>query len=100
MKVVITHMASFVREQVVRYLYRQFGEKAVLEFRQSYKTIKQQLVRFPESGAIEWNLSDEDTTYRSVVIARLSKMVYYVEEDTIYIVDFWDTRKEPPTEIE
>ena len=34
-------------------------------------------------------------TYRSVIINGLNKMVYRIDGDIIYIVDFWDTRREP-----
>ena len=34
-------------------------------------------------------------TYRSVIINGLNKMVYRVDGNIIYIVDFWDTRREP-----
>ena len=30
--------------------------------------------------------------YRSVIINGLNKLVYRVEDDTIHIVGFWDTR--------
>ena len=33
--------------------------------------------------------------YRSVVVHRNCKLVYYAEGDTLYIADVWDTRREP-----
>ena len=35
--------------------------------------------------------------YRSYVMNGLNKMVYRIEDDTIYIVDFWDVRQDPST---
>ena len=35
------------------------------------------------------------STYRSVIINGLNKMVYRIDGDIIYVVDFWDTRREP-----
>ena len=35
--------------------------------------------------------------YRSYVMNGLNKMVYRIEYDTIYIVDFWDVRQDPST---
>ena len=33
-----------------------------------------------------------------MVVTKLNKMVYYVDKNTIiYIVDFWDVRREPST---
>ena len=33
--------------------------------------------------------------YRSIVVNRLNKIVYWINDDVIEIVDFWDTRREP-----
>ena len=51
----------------------------------------------PYLGPIEPLLADLPQTYRSVVVGRLNKMVYHIEEDekTISVDDFWDVRREP-----
>ena len=41
------------------------------------------------------NFEGRAKTYRSVIVNGLNKMVYYVEDDTVYIAAFWDTRMEP-----
>ena len=33
--------------------------------------------------------------YRSVLINRRSKMVYYVENDAVVVAGFWDCRRDP-----
>lgn len=54
------------------------------------------LKQHPEMGAIDPLFEDFSIAYRSIVINRLSKMVYYIDNDTvIYIVAFWDCRREP-----
>ena len=73
---------------------------AVLKFRLQYKEEKRFILLHPDGGAIEENLSTPEVTYRYRHIKGLSKMLFRVEGDTIYIVDFWDTRKEPPTKID
>ena len=40
-------------------------------------------------------IRDRTIAYRSVIVNGLSKMVYYIKDDTIRIVAFWDTRQEP-----
>ena len=40
-------------------------------------------------------MADRALTYRSLVVGKLSKIVYRVDDDTIHIVDFWDCRREP-----
>jgi len=34
-------------------------------------------------------------TYRSIIVRKLNKIVYYVKGDTLHIAAFWDTRREP-----
>ena len=33
--------------------------------------------------------------YRSIIVRRLNKVVYYVKGNTLHIAAFWDTRREP-----
>ncbi len=40
-------------------------------------------------------LEKEPEGYRNLVVHQNYKLVYYVEGNTIYIVDLWDTRREP-----
>ncbi len=54
----------------------------------------------PNSGSVDLDLSTDDTMYRFFIINDLSKMVYCVKDDTIYVVDFWDVRQEPPSMIQ
>lgn len=49
----------------------------------------------PYIGQIDPLYADRPLTYRSVIINGLNKMVYRIDGDIIYIVDFWDTRREP-----
>lgn len=37
-------------------------------------------------------------TYRSLIVRRLNKIVYYVKGDTLHIAAFWDTRREPKSQ--
>ena len=99
MKIVDTLQAIEGRNSVVAYIARQFGTMAVRDFRKSYKEIRKVMRQFPNSGTIDWDLSTEQTLYRFFFINDLSKMVYCVKDNVIYVVDFWDVRREPPAEI-
>ena len=39
-------------------------------------------------------------TYRSIIINGLSKLVYFIDGEDIYIAAFWDTRQEPKAQAE
>ena len=58
------------------------------------------LQRSPYIGPIDPLFDDRPVTYRSVIINGLSKMVYYIDDDVIYIAAFWDTRREPKKQAE
>ena len=36
--------------------------------------------------------------YRSIVVHKLFKLVYYVKDDILHIAALWDTRREPVTQ--
>ena len=58
------------------------------------------IMRHPNIGSIDPLFDDRPISYRSVIINSLSKMVYFIEEETIHIVAFWDTRREPKKQAE
>lgn len=81
--------------QVARYVNRKFGRKARQEFMLRVKDAEKMIMHQPNIGPIDPLYADRPLTYRSVVINGLNKMVYRIDGDIIYIVDFWDTRREP-----
>lgn len=99
MRIVVAERAKRNRNKIAAYILGMFGQQALLNFRDAYKQTKKVISNHPEGGEIEWNLSTENTKYRFKIINGLTKMIYRVAEDTIYIVDMWDTRSEPPSKI-
>lgn len=95
MKVVWQAPAKKGKTQVASYIYRRFGIESVKKFRQQVDQTVQMIMRHPSIGGIDPLFADRPVAYRSVIINGLSKMVYRFEDETIYIVAFWDTRREP-----
>ena len=62
-------------ENTVRYIYREFGRKAAEEFEQSVAKWEARIAINPELAHQE--------------------LLFYVEEDIVYISDLWDMRREP-----
>ena len=83
------------RTEVAAYIRRQFGAKRKISFLQKVRETTQMLRNAPYVGQIDPLYANRPHTYRSVIINGLNKMVYRVDGDIIYIVDFWDTRREP-----
>lgn len=100
MKIRVENRVRTAVRQTARYIYVQFGKQARKDFRENIGNVLELLRNNPELGPIEPLLAGLQRTYRSIVIHRLNKLVYFVEDDIIYIVDFWDTRREPKSQAE
>ena len=77
------------------YIQHEWGASALRKFKENTEEIQDKLIEFPSLGIVEPLLVNRSRLYRSIVISKLNKIIYYVQDDTIYIVDFWDTRREP-----
>lgn len=95
MKVIWNKNADRQFDQVAEYIRMSFGTKRRNEFIREVRQITILLEHNPELGAIEPLFSDRPITYRSIVINSLNKLVYYIEDDSIRVAAFWDTRREP-----
>lgn len=55
-----------------------------------------QLEQFPQSGAIDHNLEDEDEEIRFILKGQNRyKLIYLIRECTVYILDVFDCRIDP-----
>lgn len=45
----------------------------------------------PEAGKLEVSIPD----YRFLIVKRLYKLIYYIEDKCVYIASVWDCRQEP-----
>ncbi|MBR5393575.1 MAG: type II toxin-antitoxin system RelE/ParE family toxin [Bacteroidaceae bacterium] len=95
MRVEWTDYADMRRDQVADYIRDHFGAKYKNRFINDVRKITKMLRRNPNIGSIDPLFADRPVAYRSIIINGLSKMVYRIDDDTIYIVGFWDTRQEP-----
>ena len=55
----------------------------------------QALADMPMMGRLDPLFAHRKQAYRSIIVRRLNKVVYYVKDDTVHIAAFWDTRREP-----
>lgn len=97
MRVEWEYMAERNRDQIGDYIFEQFGYNALEHFYEEVNRSVNLLIQHPNLGSIEPLLADLPRSYRSLVVDKLSKLVYRIDEDTIYIVDFWDCRRDPQT---
>ena len=87
--------AAVQLHQVEEYVLRDFGEHVRREFMDEIESAVLSLADMPTQGRIDPLFAHRSREYRSIIVRRLNKVVYYVDGDVIYIVAFWDTRREP-----
>ena len=82
-------------DAVVRYGTREFGERTAQRLYAHIMSYEPLLAANPRLGVEEPLLAGRKRQYRSLVVHKLFKLVYYVKDDTLYIAALWDTRREP-----
>ena len=99
MKVITLPQARQAIRMTALHIKQDFGRMSRDNFLAKVNEARMLLADNPYLGPVEPLLADRTQTYRSVVVGRLNKMVYYVEDDDkiIYVVAFWDCREEPAT---
>jgi len=95
MKIVWHKRADAALHQVEDYILERFGEKVRQEFMDEVEKSVLALADMPSIGQLDPLFAHRKQTYRSIIVRRLNKVVYYVKNNTIHVAAFWDTRREP-----
>lgn len=77
------------------YIMLEFGDRANKRFLQEIQRVSDLLEENPLMGLVEPLLTGKSKEYRSVVVNRQNKIVYYIKGNTIRVSALWDTRREP-----
>ena len=83
------------KDCIADYIFERFGYDRMRQYLDEVEHTTKQICDYPNLGSIDPLFSERGNVYRSVIVDRLSKLVYYVKEDTIRIAAFWDCRQEP-----
>ena len=81
-------MANF--RHIARYITLAFGRRTTEKFEKNIAEWETRIVRNPCIGLREPLMAERPEGFRSVVVHRNCKLVYYVDGDTVYIADVWD----------
>lgn len=95
MKLIWSKRANTEWKKVATYIHSEFGKKASLTYLQKTKMTERKLLKYPELGSPELLLSDKKLFYRSIIISKHSKLIYYIKNDEVRISDIWDMRRNP-----
>lgn len=85
--------------KIADYIFDEFGFIALQEYEKQTLQWETTILNNPSIGAIEPLLQKRTRCYRYVIIRHQTKLVYFVENDTIVIANVWDTRCEPKGQI-
>lgn len=98
-EVIITHSAQKQRSLLLQYIHAAFGQRVAQKTYDHLESYIPLLAANPRLGALEPLLTSYIEGYRSLVVQKYTKLVYYidVEKQVLYVTDFWDTRREPST---
>ena len=81
--------------QTADYIAAEYGRRSMDKFMGKIYEVGLLLEDNPYLGPVEPLLAGRTSTYRSVVVAKVNKIVYRIMDDRIEIADFWDVRREP-----
>ncbi|GHT55767.1 hypothetical protein AGMMS49982_22000 [Bacteroidia bacterium] len=75
--------------------YNERSEQAAIKLVFDIRQATKQLAKYPEIGFREPLLAYRPETFRSLIVRKTYKVVYYIEKGTVYIADVWNTRQDP-----
>lgn len=94
-KVRWSRIAQNRKDELLTYGYKEFGRKSSTKLNNKIRDYAECLRDNPYMGKIEPLLEDSPRAYRSITIHKHYKLIYYIDGETVYITDVWDTRQEP-----
>lgn len=89
-------------DEHIGYAYEVFGKATAKRWKREIEAFEERVKLYPESYTPEELLVDEPILYRHRhLMGRRFKLIHYydVAEDTVHVVDIWDTRMNPKTLI-
>lgn len=95
MKVQWTKQANSVLLQTADYIEKEFGKKTKQKFLSNIRRLLTLLKISPYMGRIEPLLQNRQSTYRSIMVGRINRIIYRILDNTIEIADLWDMRRKP-----
>lgn len=95
MKVIWMPFAQNEVRKTASYINKEFGKDSRDQFVNEVRNVSRLLGDNPNLGKPEPLLADYAKEYRSYVINHLNKIIYWIAENHIEVVDLWDVRRDP-----
>jgi len=94
MKIIWTDFAIDSLKEIFDYYSENATKKVAHKIKKQILASTKQLVDYPESGQVEFNLQKLNQNHRYLVNGNY-KIIYRINEDQIIISDVFDTRQNP-----
>lgn len=85
--------------EIFHYYETEINRKKAFEVVTKITSKVASLEAFPEQAAKEPLLEERTKNYRSLVVVKIFKVVYYIEDEVVNIADIWDCRQSPETNV-
>lgn len=82
-------------KEAINYTELHFGKIAKRKLQQKLKAGEILLADFPQSGIIESLLSHRPENFRSLVINKIYKIVYFIDVNNVVITTLWHCQQDP-----
>ena len=97
MKIAWDEQAVTRVNETADYIEKEFGVDRSIRFLENVQAEADSLLKHPKRGQREPILSSSKLEFRRLVIDKLNKLIYLINDDTIEIVDFWAARMDLQT---
>ena len=94
MNIIFSDLVLEQLESIYNYLQTKSNYAAAIIHNHILDEIER-LIDFPQIAPIEPELKGFTHTYRSLVVRKTYKVIFYIEDDTIYISALFDCRQNP-----
>jgi plasmid stabilization system protein ParE len=94
MKLVISRDVERQLDEIYDYLAER-SPRAAAKFYNNMLDEMARLAIAPEIASIEWQLVDRPEGFRSLVVRRRYKIIYFIDGDRINVILIWDCRRSP-----
>ena len=97
MRVVWTAQGNRALEAIMTCAQQFYSRNLLRKLNTDIKDTERLMADNPRMGGLELQANGRDYEYRSIVLCRPFKLIYFIYEDCLYIADVWDTRQLPET---
>lgn len=82
------------RVKEIHSYYKEKSKSAANKLKKDIKSSTTPLCDFPQMGTLEPNLVDLHISFRFLVVRNNYKIIYYFDNETVYIATVWDCRQD------